>query len=255
MRRKKPDGVPYDYALQEALGQPGCPLCRLLADGADRLLDAVLWEMVNDPALRQELNQARGYCPRHTWLLVREGAALGVAILSRGVIQTLLRVLDENRAGGEADTGWQGFRRSRGRQPGKEREALVAALEPQRPCPVCVQQAALEETLLHALLSGLHGAGALAAVYAESDGLCLAHFRQALAQAGSPSQSRPLVEAQQQVWQRLEAELAEFIRKKDHRFKDEPFGPERDAWRRALAALAGPPPRSRSGRQGLTTAN
>ena len=84
MRPKKSDGVAYYHALQEAFGQPGCPLCRLLADGADRLLDAVLWEMVNDPALRQELNQARGYCPRHTWLLVREGAALGVAILSRG---------------------------------------------------------------------------------------------------------------------------------------------------------------------------
>jgi hypothetical protein len=175
-----------------------------------------------------------------------------VSILSRGVIQTLLRVLDENRAGGEAGAGWQGLRHSLGRQPGKEREALVAALEPQTPCPVCVQQAALEENLIHALLSGLKGSGTLAALYAESDGLCLAHFRQTLARAGSPSQSSPLVEAQQQVWQRLEAELAEFIRKKDYRFKDEPFGPERDAWRRALAALAGPPPRSRSGRQGLT---
>ncbi len=35
------------------------------------------------------------------------------------------------------------------------------------------------------------------------------------------------------------AELDEFIRKNDYRFRDEPWGQERDAWLRALNALAG----------------
>ena len=60
-----------------------------------------------------------------------------------------------------------------------------------------------------------------------------------------------LVDAQKSVWQRLQADLDEFIRKSDQRFRDEPFGEERDAWRRALAAISGPPPRSQSTRQGL----
>lgn len=252
MKRKNLDAVPFYHALREAFAQPGCPICRLLGDSADRLLDAVLWEMVNDPKLRAELNEARGYCPRHTWLLVREGAALGVAILSRGVIQTLLRVLAEHPVDGEAGLSWQSLKRSLDRQPGKIEEKLVAGLEPQEPCPVCVQQASLERDLVRTLTDHLAAPGALAAVYAGSDGLCLNHFRVAVSQTGSPAETRMLVEAQAEIWQRLEEQLAEFIRKKDYRFKDEPYGPERDAWRRALESLAGPPPRSRSGRQGLT---
>jgi hypothetical protein len=80
----KLDAVPYYHEIREAFGQPGCPFCRLLARSADRYLDAVLWEQVNDTTVRSELNQARGYCPQHGWMLVRAGAALGVAILTRG---------------------------------------------------------------------------------------------------------------------------------------------------------------------------
>jgi hypothetical protein len=51
-----------------------------------------------------------------------------------------------------------------------------------------------------------------------------------------------LVEVQQAVWQRLRADLQEFIRKNDYRFKNEGSGPEDDAWLRAIEAVAGAPP-------------
>ena len=38
----------------------------------------------------------------------------------------------------------------------------------------------------------------------------------------------------------LVAELEEFVRKNDYRFRDEPWGGERDAWRRALLRLRKP---------------
>ena len=106
--------APYYHEIREAFGQPGCPLCRLLARSADRYLDAVLWEQVNDIGVRSELNQARGYCPQHGWLLVRAGAALGVAILTRGVVKTLLDVLASNPIQDEADSVFQnpGFKSS-----------------------------------------------------------------------------------------------------------------------------------------------
>jgi hypothetical protein len=50
------------YDLRQAFGEPGCALCRLLAQAADGYIDSLLWELVNDPALRLELNQTRGYC-------------------------------------------------------------------------------------------------------------------------------------------------------------------------------------------------
>jgi hypothetical protein len=40
----------------------------------------------------------------------------------------------------------------------------------------------------------------------------------------------------------LHAELAEIIRKHDYRYRDEPWGPEKDAWSRAAAKLAGEQP-------------
>ncbi len=239
--------VPYYLDIQRALGEPGCAFCRLMAQSADRYLDTVLWEMVTDPDARSEINLARGYCRQHGWLLVRVGAALGVAIISHGVLDTLLRELSsfpQENAPEELLQSWlRGLER---RRPSRLTEKLVAALSPQTPCPVCVQQQALERQLAETLLAHLDEPGGLAGIYRESDGLCLEHFRLMLTFARKAPAAGMLVSAQRSVWERLHAELGEFIRKKDFRFKDELFGSEKDAWRRALEAISGPPPRSGS---------
>jgi hypothetical protein len=253
METHKLDAVPYYHDIREALGQPGCPFCRLLSRSADRYLDAVLWEMVNDSDVRAELNQARGYCQQHSWMLVRAGAALGVAILTRDVIKTLLGVLATNRIEDVRSPVLQGLRRSLDKGAVSRAPAtLMAELSPQAPCPACAHSLSLEKDFVETLLAHLDGPGALAQAYRGSDGLCLPHFRQALAQAASSTDARTLIAAQQVVWEQLHAELSEFIRKKDYRFRDEPFGDEKDAWRRALESIAGPPPKSESERRGLT---
>jgi hypothetical protein len=253
METHKLDAVPYYRDIREAFGQSGCPFCRLLSRSADRYLDAVLWEMVNDTAVRDELNQARGYCQQHSWMLVRAGAALGVAILTRDVIKTLLGVLESSPVGEVRGRVLQSLRRSRDKGAVSGATApLVAELLPQVPCPVCAHSLSLEQDYAKTLLAHLDDPGALAQVYRRSDGLCLPHFRQTLAQATSSTDARTLVATQQAVWEQLHAELSEFIRKKDYRYRDEPFGDEKDAWRRALESVAGPPPRSESERRGLT---
>ncbi|MGD9495428.1 MAG: hypothetical protein AB7Y46_03855 [Armatimonadota bacterium] len=42
-------------ALVDALGQPGCPVCRLADRAARRLLEALLWEHITDSAVRARL--------------------------------------------------------------------------------------------------------------------------------------------------------------------------------------------------------
>jgi hypothetical protein len=246
-RSKNLQAVPYYLDIRRALGEPGCAFCRLVAQSADRYLDTVLWEMVTDPDARSEINRARGYCHQHGWLLVRVGAALGVAIISHGVLDTLLKEIGsfpgENGPEGASKSWLRGLERGR---PGKSTEKLVSDLAPQTPCPVCVQQETLEKQLAETLLAHLDEPGALAKVYRESDGLCLEHFRLTLTFARKASTARTLVAAQRSIWERLHAELAEFIRKKDFRFKDELFGSEKDAWRRTLEAISGPPPRTGS---------
>jgi hypothetical protein len=242
-RPANPEAVPYYLDLLEALGQPGCAFCRLSEASARRYFDAVLWEMVNDPQVRAELNAARGYCPQHNRLLERAGAALGVAILSKGVLRTLLDVLASTPIETAGDSVVQGLLRGVDRSgPSRVTAKLVAALEPQLTCPVCLHQRDRERELSSVLLAYLEDPGTLGAAYEISDGLCLGHFRQTLSQASSPREAQALVRLQRLVWDRLHGELEEFIRKNDVRFREEGFGPEKDSWRRALAALGGSSP-------------
>jgi hypothetical protein len=242
----------YHQELLEAFRQPGCAVCRLSAQSAEQYFDAVLWELVNDSGVRSELNQARGYCQQHGWLLDRAGAALGTAILLRGVVKTLLDAVEANPVAEVSDSAWQelwsGLDKSRG---AKATAGLVRALSPQSPCPVCARVGVREQEALRFLLTHLDGPEALLDAYRASDGLCLDHVRKALAWVPSEAAARTLVAAQREVWQRLHGELGEFIRKNDQRFRDEAFGAEKDAWRRALEAISGPPPRSRSAHEGL----
>jgi hypothetical protein len=127
---------PYYHELKAALEEPGCPFCRLLTKSADRYLDAVLWEMVNDSRQRSELNEARGYCQAHGWLMVRNGAALGIAILMNDVVRTLLAELEANPVKAETGSLFQGLLPGLARKGATKVNAdLVAALAPQTPCP------------------------------------------------------------------------------------------------------------------------
>jgi hypothetical protein len=249
----KVGAVPYYHEIREAFDKRGCPLCRLLAQDASRQLDAVLWEMVNDADVRTELNQARGYCQQHGWLLVRAGAALGVAILMQDVVKTLLDVLASHRLEDGGSSVLQSLMRSLDKHPvSGPAEQLAAALSPQTPCPICSRLQAREASYVKVFLAHLDGPGSLADAYRASDGLCLSHFRQSVAAVSSAADARQLLCAQQAIWERLHGELAEFVRKNDHRFRGEPFGPEKDAWLRALEAISGPPPQAKSERGGLT---
>jgi hypothetical protein len=225
------------YDLRQALSEAGCPLCRLLARDADHHIDGVLWESVNDPEIRRGLNQARGYCREHGWLLVRHGASLGVAILMLDVLETMLRVLEAGNFEAQ-HAPWPARNQA---QPNRETAQLVTDLSPQSPCPVCASLQVFQEYYLTTLLEHLSGPDELASLYRASDGLCLSHFRLALSRVADEETFERLVEAQQAVWQRLRANLHEFIRKNDHNVKEE-FGPEGDSWRRAIESISGAPP-------------
>lgn len=227
------------YDLRQAFAEPGCALCRLLAQSADSYIDSMLWELVNDPELRLELNRTRGYCREHSWLLVRYGASLGAAIMMKDIIDTLLRVADTGQFEPSSFSLRQLFNPG---QPGAGTAKLTADLAAQGPCPVCVKVQTAEVYYLAALQQHLTGPDGLAPAYQASAGLCLPHFRQVLAQVSQQETFTALVEAQKAVWRRLSGELSEFIRKKDYRFQDEAIGPEGDAWLRAIEAVAGAAP-------------
>jgi hypothetical protein len=67
---------------------------------------------------------------------------------------------------------------------------------------------------------------------------CIPHFPLVLERV-SPEVATTILESQRSVFQHLNAELAEFFRKADYRFHDEPRGSEQTAWMRAADILAG----------------
>lgn len=240
---KRTEAIPYLKNLQQAFTKPGCALCRLFAGTADGYIDSLLWEMVNYPDLREELNQARGYCHPHAWRLVRGGAGQGIAILMQDVLKTALDVLDSAPVNAPSESVLKQLLNNLNRRPNAGAQKLALHLEPQRPCPICAYLADIQTHYFDTLLKHLSGPDSLAEAYGHSNGLCLPHFRQALTQASAGINVQALVRAQQTAWQQLNAHLDEYIRKNDYRFQHEPPGEEQDAWLRSLEAISGAAPK------------
>lgn len=102
--------------LEEALAQPGCPLCRLVGKTELHYFEAFFYENVNDPGVHRELLASRGFCHEHTWTIpaasVTNQSPTGVAI----VYERFLTDLRRNAASDAQLQRW---------------------LDPDAPCPVC----------------------------------------------------------------------------------------------------------------------
>lgn len=216
--------------LRQALKAPGCPVCRLVEQDVARYVDYFLWERVNDPNLRRFIREALGFCRDHLRILAAHpGASLSLALIAQDIWEEVLR-----------RTEWAGsppspVRRGRAVSAARGQRALT----PRGRCPICDYAQGQEDLYLDMLLEGFTGENSLLAAYEASDGLCLPHFRQALTRNAAETALQELLRAQRAIWQRLKADLDEFIRKNDYRFRDEPWGEERDAWLRAWVALVG----------------
>jgi hypothetical protein len=235
------------YDLGDALALSGCPVCRLIAKATERYLDSLLWENVNDPGMRKGVRRARGFCNRHAWELAsHDAASLGVVILTRDVLQSVLEVMENAQFQAPPVLSLRRTQETLSPdQPAAATADLVSKLAPREPCPACAEADKMESIYLNALVENLLGEGGLLDDYRASDGLCLPHFRRALTRVRDEEVFDALMDAQQAIWERLVGHLSEVIRKSDYRFKDEPRGAESGAWLRAINAVSGNRPPER----------
>lgn len=243
--------IPYYDDIVAAMAEPGCAFCRLQLRAAERYIDALLWESVNDPRIRREVAHARGFCNRHAWLLIRPGSALSSAIIYKDVVQAAAQVVRD--APVARMSLWQRVHALLGRHHPRE-DALMSALAPQQLCPVCTNAAEIDAHLCATLLGAQARSDDVLVHYRASSGLCLDHFRTLLSYAHQPAGRAAFIAVQLELWAALDGELAEFIRKSGHQARGEKFGAERDAWERAIALTSGPQPASQSQRGGITQA-
>lgn len=196
----------YDLFL-EACRLEGCPICRVEHEADLRYLDRLFYELVNDYKTRVQLRASLGFCAEHACMAVDEvqGKSLGVAIIYDDLLRVALEQINANGT----------IRKN------------------EKKCPACENRAEMTGRVLSELSKYMTEPAILAA-FKTSQGLCFGHLRQTLETLRSSEKRNALLSIQREIMQVLRAELAEYIRKNDYRFASEPFGPERDAWKRAV---------------------
>jgi len=206
-------------ALQKA---KVCALCELEAHGMRRHLDNLLYENVNDVGVRGDLARSRGYCRRHAHMLLEFADGLGTAILYRAQVKMFLE-----------------FLKGLNSLPAKlRRKTPPKSWNQEALCPACVIQSHGRHGYMSTLLEWI-GDPKLRKAFDDSPGLCVPHLLLALRQARDASLREYLTTAHIGKYLVLANELAEFIRKQDYRFRDEPWGAEKDSWRRAVNMMVG----------------
>ena len=102
---------------------------------------------------------------------------------------------------------------------------VLSSLARGRRCPACVVADQSENTYLGLMLVHIED-DTLYRAYAEGEGLCLPHLMGALERVPGAVAFQRLVGPQIERYRAMLYDLDEFIRKHDHRFKEERFGEE-----------------------------
>jgi hypothetical protein len=198
------------HSLLEALPE-GCPICLVVDRNTERLIDALLYERVNDPLTRRRLRQSLGFCNRHAWQVRASGDVLGQTIVYEDLMTTIADRL-------------------------KARECP----KPSRICPVCEEEQKVERLCIVTLLQHFRDSE-FQRLYQDSSGVCLPHLALALAESKDAELCTELVRVEQSRIAELIQDLAELKRRHDYRFAREPSGRESGAWIRAIEKLCGRP--------------
>jgi len=222
------------YDVIEACEKPGCPLCRVAQRWGGRFMAAILYEEVTDPHTRGRLKQSFGFCRDHAWQAADVGGTLlGMSIIYRGLLGQIDRALVQ-AAPSEQRRWWQKLGAAAGEQ------AAPPGLAPDKPCPACVYLAEMEDAALVAITDALPDNERLRTGLDQPEGgLCLPHLRRGLTVARNPAAFQFLQRTTHERLEGLGAEMDEFIRKYDHRFRKEEWGSEADSWQRAIRWITG----------------
>lgn len=226
--------------LRAAMQREGCPVCLVLLEDMQQVMDSWQYEGFTEVDHRHELIRIRGFCPLHTWQLAQLGSGFQLAVIYSETLPEVLAALQRDAAQQQGAPGSSSFgglwsRFSHHPAPTYAQPAFDS-------CPFCKSRANIEARLISTFVEQLQ-AEEMRALFSQSIGLCLSHFTQARAEAERNQSARlsSLLEGQQACMQRLLAEIQELLRKHDYRFADEARGEEMMSWRRAAELFASHP--------------
>ena len=231
--------------IEEVLTQNGCPVCRLTHKEALHSIDVFLWENVTSPAARQPINDAYGFCPEHTHMLVASelantGVPLGINIvyemLAKYASQELHTYAHKSRMLGWAD-------RLLSRIGFKVQPASSSLLRPKSLCPICVSTSQMAGNVLSTLMEVLETSPQdFVAKYSQSNGLCRRHLKLGLDKF-SVSFPRAADFLVKDTAARLKSQhelMLSFIQKSNWAYREETLTPEEQAaWQKTVTFFSG----------------
>jgi hypothetical protein len=224
MKRKPEKHLPYFTVLEAFQKAKGCAMCEMETASTRRYLDSILYESVNDQGVRANLIRSKGYCLRHATLLLGFKDGLGTAVLYQDQVRLFLDFL----------AALQGMSAK------VLRKCASAGWARHETCPACRLQIEGRQYHTDVLLEGLAQEEMRAAMKA-GPGLCVPHFLLTLERTRDSERQQFIIGVQEKRFKELLAELQEFCRKNDYRFRGEGFGKEGDSWIRAARMMAGSP--------------
>ncbi len=192
------------HGLIGALRQPGCPLCRLVAEASERWLRTLFHEQVTDAETRLLLRRGGAFCARHTEQALRTGDPLGSSIIFGDLARCAL-------------------------------DAFPAKWSPR--CPLCEQEEQVLAAMRITLLDHI-GESDVRSAYEASDGLCLPHLHGMVGRGGDP-RANVLLAIEREKIGALLRECAGFVAKSHYDHPGELTRDEATAWRRAARKLGG----------------
>ena len=207
------------YELRLACQKPGCPVCTLVQRAGARYIEGTFNESMLDPGIRQKLAESMGFCYEHTWQSIdlKLSDALGHAILYQDVVRHVLSTIAENE-----------------KNPGQQ---LTSVLDQVKGCPACRIEEETLERIVDSLVAALRDQD-FVSEFQQSTGFCFPHLKRLLPKLDQKQQTAVL-DHQRARMESLKAELAEFIRKCDYRFRNEVIGNEGDSYKRAADMVKG----------------
>lgn len=216
-----------DIALADALGAPGCPLCRERRRTEAAYLESILAESVNDIPYRQALDEARGYCRRHARAFLDADRArsgtLGASILLRATLVARLRDVEAAAAA----KGWSRARR-------------VADARRPPACPACEREVSADGRSVETVVRMSEDAGWAEA--ASGAPFCLDHVLALMDVRGAPAAWAAVEARQVERLRQLRDRLERFAHASAHDRRHLQTDDQRAAVDEAADLLAGPRP-------------
>jgi Family of unknown function (DUF6062) len=218
--------------LRKAFALGGCAICRTLRASERKGIHAFLYEGMMSPLVRGNFLDAGGFCLRHFWMAkeIEDEAwptgGIGMAILCDDLMRLVNAGLEKVAADGANSHRGLFHRRPR-----------TVAFRPGHDCMFCHDNAEKEQFLaevLEELVDEPEFARPLA-----RHGLCARHGQMALQFWKDGVKRQELFLNLKAHATQLAAELREFIRKHDYRYRDAAPGAEQDSVLRAIQQLVG----------------